>query len=340
MTPPDVLDPTLSMPSMPLEAEPVQPRTLFQRLGGLAMTAAAGIAMHKGLHSEVLGAPVEHLQSPVSEVAEIAVIGSVLAVTGLGEAVTNARIGIAHHRLEQAKAKNPENEAEHPRGFIMRRWYDFRQIRGNRAFDRASKRTRQIPRDAWLYGKPVLRSRPKYDNPVGDQRFVFENYWENDFGTPIHMQRIQTLPNKRNRRRQYSAIKNKPRLESSAQAIQQKTSHKLLGKYQNREASIQAHLEKLRTKNKSAARLGRGDVKLGLRGAKATGRGLNNIARFAGEVRKITKPSAVKEQVKKDTESLKAWQARRASAKGSKPSKKDKQRERAIRQAQNRRGVL
>ncbi|HSX23973.1 MAG TPA: hypothetical protein VLE74_02625, partial [Candidatus Saccharimonadales bacterium] len=81
--------------------------SVLQRLGGLAATGVAGYAMHRGLHSEALGAPIEHL--PVSEVAEITVIGATLALTGLREQVTGARIRLAETQRTRAdKAEKRE----------------------------------------------------------------------------------------------------------------------------------------------------------------------------------------------------------------------------------------
>ncbi len=105
----------MSRPGQPTPNTAPNPTTtpehpVLSRVGGLALTAVGGYAMHKGLHAEALGNPAEHMGTPAGEVLEASVIGSTLALTGLRTYVTDARLGIARHRA--TKAEIAEQKAE------------------------------------------------------------------------------------------------------------------------------------------------------------------------------------------------------------------------------------
>ncbi len=104
----------MSRPGQPTPNTAPNPTTpehpVLSRVGGLALTALGGYALHKGFHAEVFGNPAEAMGTPAGEVIEATVIASTIAITGLRTCVTDARLGIASHRAK--KAEEAEEKAE------------------------------------------------------------------------------------------------------------------------------------------------------------------------------------------------------------------------------------
>lgn len=66
---------------------------VLSRIGGLALTALGGYALHKGFHADFLGNPAESMGTPTGEIIETTVIASTVALTGLRSQITDIRLG-------------------------------------------------------------------------------------------------------------------------------------------------------------------------------------------------------------------------------------------------------
>lgn len=105
-----MINPNLPAVATPNVAPTPEPPSVLRRLGGFALTAVAGYGMHRGMHAEMVNAPIEHLDQPLGPIVETIAIGGTMALTGLREAVTTGRIARAKRKLGRDEKRESDSE--------------------------------------------------------------------------------------------------------------------------------------------------------------------------------------------------------------------------------------
>ncbi len=107
-----MIEPLDLTPPTPIpDLEPVQ-NSRINRVSGLAISAAAGYALHTVFHSGTFELAHDSIGSPLAEVAEIAVISSALAFSGLREYVVGGRRRHTNNKFERALGKTTKDGHE------------------------------------------------------------------------------------------------------------------------------------------------------------------------------------------------------------------------------------